>query len=305
MSSPPPRVGSGLCSVNARNAREQVKRLADFPLAIERPRVAFVDLDGTLLGPGGSLFASAGGGSSLRAARAVEDLREAGVDLVPTSGRSRSGMFEPARMLGARAYIAELGALLVEQILPEEIVVRNFGAFDGAGSPFLEMARSGAGAYLLERFRGRIEPHTPWSRRRREATMLFRGLVDATEADAALAEAGYDWLRLRDNGRVARSSPTLAGVEARAYHLVPRGVSKASAAALYLRRRGVAPTRAVAIGDSAADLEIGGEVAAVVIVANGVAGLDRGAAGAERARSTDASDGDGFAEAVAALLRPG
>jgi hydroxymethylpyrimidine pyrophosphatase-like HAD family hydrolase len=94
-------------------------------------------------------------------------------------------------------------------------------------------------------------------------------------------------------------------VEARAYHLVPRGVSKASAAALYLRRRGVAPTRAVAIGDSAADLEIGGEVAAVVIVANGVAGLDRGAAGAERARSTDASDGDGFAEAVAALLRPG
>jgi hydroxymethylpyrimidine pyrophosphatase-like HAD family hydrolase len=275
-----------------------VKRLADAPPAIDRPRVAFVDLDGTLLGPGGSLFTTADGRSTLRAAQAVEELREAGVELVPTSGRSRRGMFEAARLLGARSYIAELGALLVEQVLPEEIVIRNY---DGDRSPYLEMARSGAAGYLLERFRGRLEPHTPWSRRSREATMLFRGLVDAAEADLALAQAGYGWLRLHDNGRIGRSSPTLRDPEVRAYHLTPRGVSKASAAGLFLRRRGVAPERAVAIGDSVADLEIGLEVAAVVIVANGVASLD--GADHDRAWSTEGSHGDGFAEAVDALLR--
>lgn len=297
-----------MCSVNARNRYDQVKRLAESPLGVARPRVVFADLDGTLLGAGGSLFATPGGRRSLEAARGVLDLLEAGIELVPTSGRSRRGMLEPARLLGARSYIAELGALLVEQVLPEEIAIRNFGAAAHVASPYLEMARSGAGAYLMERFRGRLEPHTPWTRFGREATMLFRGLVDASEATSALAEAGYAWLRVQDNGRLRRTSPTLAVEQVRAYHLTPRGVDKASAVALYLRRRGIPRSRAVAIGDSPADLGIAREAAAVLMVADDADVDARGEASAGggddvgNARRTTAGFGEGFAEAVAALL---
>ncbi|MGH2738587.1 MAG: HAD family hydrolase, partial [Actinomycetota bacterium] len=66
-----------------------------------RPRVVYTDLDGTLLGPGGSLFASPGGGITGRPAEAVAALHRAGVALVPVSGRAEVRVKEAARLLGA------------------------------------------------------------------------------------------------------------------------------------------------------------------------------------------------------------
>jgi phosphoglycolate phosphatase len=274
--------------------------------------VVIADLDGTVLGPGGSLFATAAGGTSARAAEAVAALHVAGIELVLASGRSRRGMFEPARLLGATTSISELGALIVERRGAEEVVLPNFGAFRAGGSPYEEMARSGAGGYLLERFPGRLEPHVPWARQRREATMLFRGHIDEGEAAGALASAGYDWLELRDNGRLhgasVRDAPLNSesprAVVVHAYHLVPRGTSKASAVRLLLDRRGIAPQDVVAVGDSPADVEIAAEVAAVFIVANGVDPAEHGRAAPANAWSTPGSYGDGFADAVEALLAP-
>ena len=281
-----------------------VKRLDSDRPAIDRPRVIYADLDGTLLGPGGSLFAMPAGRSSLRAVRAVHELHAAGVELVLASGRARAGMFEPSRLLGVRAYIAELGALLVERVLPDEIVVPNFGAHRGEGSPFDEMIRSGAGAYLIDRFEGMLELHTPWARKPREATMLFRGQVDPAEATAALDAAGYGWLEVHDNGRLHRTSPTLRATQLRAYHLTPKGVSKASAVRLHLERAGIPRAAAAAIGDSRADLDIASEVAGVFIVSNGVAEID-GDEPPANAWATPSSHGDGFAEAVRSLLEGG
>jgi phosphoglycolate phosphatase len=280
-----------------------VKRLSARPPA-PRPRLVVADLDGTLLGPGGSLFAAATGGTSLAAARAVVALRDAGVELVPASGRSRRGMVEAARLLGASTSIAELGALIVERRGREESVVRNFGAFREAGAPYDAMARSGAGGYLLERFAGRLEPHAPWSRARREATMLFRGLVDEAEATAALGEAGYGWLELRDNGRIHSPDPLDGARGVHAYHLLPRGTSKASAVRLLLGLRGLGPDDAVAVGDSASDLEIAREVGGAFIVANGVESLGAREA-PPNAWATPSAYGDGFAEAVDAVLASG
>jgi phosphoglycolate phosphatase len=284
-----------------------VKRLSNRPAA-RRARLVIADLDGTLLGPGGSLFSTPTGGISLRAARAVAALHGAGIELVLASGRSRRGMFEPARLLGATTSIAELGALIVERRGADEVVVANFGRFRAAGSPYDEMARSGAGGYLLERFPGRLEPHVPWTRQRRDATMLFRGLVEEGEATAALESAGYDWLELRDNGRL-HGPPSGAGSPPRpgavhAYHLVPRGTSKASAVRMLLDRRGIAPEDAVAVGDSPADVEIATEVAAVFVVANGVETVERGRTVPANAWSTPNPYGDGFADAVEAVLAP-
>src|SRR5947208_862664 len=213
-------------------------------------RALYADLDGTLLGPGGSLFRTPEG-LTPRAAEALLRTREAGVFLVLVSGRTREQMREAGRILEADASIAELGAFLVERDeFYSELVVSNFGAFDGPGLPFDAMAHDGAGGFLLERYTGALEPHTPWAFQDREATMLFRGFLDPAKASIELAEAGYDWLELLDNGVIRRSFETLDVPEVRAYHLVPRGVNKASAVALHRERHELAVEETAAVVDS-------------------------------------------------------
>src|SRR5205807_4105360 len=93
---------------------------ARVPIGCARPvravtlRALYADLDGTLLGPGGSLYATPSGLSD-RGASALAELHRAGVDLVLVSGRTREQMREAGRILFARAAIAELGALIVER----------------------------------------------------------------------------------------------------------------------------------------------------------------------------------------------
>jgi len=273
-----------------------VKRLPGERPSLEGLRVLYADLDGTILGPGGSLFAAEDGSVSGRAPAALQALHAAGVELVLMSGRTRRGMHEPARILGARAYIAELGAFLVE--LEGEQVTRNFGAFRGDGSPVEAIARSGAGAYLLDRFPRRLLPVAPWT----EATMMFHGHVDPEEATRALVEGGYRWLGFDDNGRLRRTYPDLDVAEVHAYHLLPHGVSKASAVRLHRERHGIAPSHAAAVGDSPSDLPVAREVGAFFLVANGLPSAGPAADRLENAYVTTASHGEGFAEAVDALL---
>ncbi|HEX5950589.1 MAG TPA: HAD hydrolase family protein, partial [Actinomycetota bacterium] len=118
-------------------------------------KVLYTDVDGTLLGPGGSLFAGARGLSTGEAATALLRLRQAGVELVLMSGRTRRGLHEVARVVGASAYIAELGGLL---IVGAEEPIEDTGSFEGPGSLPDALARAGVAGLLLERFRGHLEP---------------------------------------------------------------------------------------------------------------------------------------------------
>ena len=267
------------------------------PLLPSPLRALYADLDGTLAGPGGSLYATADGPSS-RGADALAALHRAGVIFVLVSGRTRAQAREAARLVGAQSFIAELGAFVVDRTEPETVTT-NFGQFRGPGSPFVAMARSGAGASLLERYPGRLEPHTPWSFEDREATMLFRGLVDESEASAELQRAGYRWLEVCDNGRVSRSYESLNVPEVHAYHLVPRGVTKASAVRLHRERHGLSPEETAAVGDSPSDLRMASEVGAMVLVGSGDADEDD-----PRVFRTEAVAVEGFADAVEALLGP-
>jgi len=82
-------------------------------------------------------------------------------------------------------------------------------------------------------------------------------------------QQGAGWLRLRDNG-VLREHKAATGLEAvHVYHLVPDGISKGAAVAYDLARRGIDPARALAIGDSASDLEMAPHVGRMSVVANG------------------------------------
>lgn len=267
-------------------------------------RVLYTDLDGTLLGPGGSLFSLPGGGTTLAAAQALVRLREAGVSLVPVSGRTHAQMQENARVLGASAYIAELGGLIVDRGdgRGPEITIRNFGQYVGSQSPFEAMASSGAAGHLLEHFGGRLEPHTPWSSMPREATMLFRGY--APDGQSVLDDVGYDWLDLLDNGVIPRPFEGLDVPEVHAYHLGPRGMSKTSGVAAHRAAAGVPRDATAMVGDAPSDLAIATEVGRVFIVANGADAVGAAIDEVPNAELTPRALGEGFADAVETLLGP-
>ena len=226
------------------------------------------------------------------AAAALMQLRRAGVGS-SSSGRTRRGLHEVARVLGASAYIAELGGLL---IVGADEPIEDTGAFAGPGALPDALSRSGVAGLLLERFRDRLEPVAPWT----EVSVMFQGLVDVHEVEAVLEEAGFGWLRFRDNGRLRRLLPQLDVTEGRAYHLLPRGVSKASAVLRHREIRGVPAEATAAVGDSLADLEVAGVVGRFFLVANGLGVAD--APLPANAVVTDRPHGDGFAEAVRALV---
>jgi hydroxymethylpyrimidine pyrophosphatase-like HAD family hydrolase len=265
-------------------------------------RCLYLDLDGTLLGPGASLLHDGAGTVSIDGVRAVQACLRAGVEVVLMSGRRRAQVFEDARLLGQSSYIFEAGACLVldgeehwltGDLLPGELTIAA------------QIELSGAPAFLLERYPGRLEYHEPWHTNR-EVSHLFRGLVDALEADRLLSEHGHGGLRLVDNGVVNRRSPALAELpHVRGYHLVPAGASKVGAVAVHRRARGYARSETFAVGDSREDLACAAQVDAFWLVANAVErdpSIRDAMAAYDNVRVSEAGYGPGVYEAVVSML---
>ena len=214
------------------------------------------------------------------------------------SGRRQAQVKEDARLFGQGAYIYEAGACLVldgeEHWLTGEMVPGELTIAE-------QIESTGAPALLLERYPGRLEYHEPWHLNR-EVSHLFRGLIDAFEADELLAEHGHGALRLVDNGVVTRRSPDLAALpHVRGYHLVPKGASKAAAVALHMRIRGYAREETFAVGDSREDLACAEHVGSFWLVANAVErdpSIREAIAGTPNVRVAEAGNGPGVYEAV-------
>jgi hydroxymethylpyrimidine pyrophosphatase-like HAD family hydrolase len=234
---------------------------------LDEVRVVYTDLDGTMMGPLGNFLLNVKREYTLRPVQILVETLRKGVDVVPVSGRSGRQLRETARLLGLKNYIAELGVEVVYD-LGEKVVV-DTGVLEGKCADLFEyIADTGVGDFLLSRYERRIEYHLPWSDFR-ECTPLFRGLVDLEEVNDLLDEL-FPGLVLVDNGVLPRMSPTLDVRELRAYHLMPKGVSKEKAAAEDMRRRGFSRSEAIAIGDSEADLAFAAEVGAFFLVRNGL-----------------------------------
>ncbi len=228
-------------------------------------RCLYVDLDGTLLGPGASLLRGADGGFSSRAVRALEACWRAEVEVVLYSGRRQRSVFESARLIGSSAYIFELGCGLV---LEGELEWLTDGLVPSVenGSIFDQIEATGAPALLLSHFDGRLEYHTPWSTGR-EVSHLFRGSVDLDEVAEVLSAAGLAGFRLVDNGVVREHRMSGLGI-VHAYHLIPAGASKARAVARHMRARGFAPEDCIAAGDSREDMDTAAVVGTFWLMAN-------------------------------------
>jgi len=267
-------------------------------------RCLYVDLDGTLLGPGASLLRGGDGRFSALGVRALEACWRAGVEVVLYSGRRQNSVFESSRMIGSSAYIFELGCgLVVDGEL--EWLTDGVVPSEEAGSIYDQLQASGAPALLLEHFAGALEYHTPWSRGR-EVSHLFRGSIDLAEAAAVLDRAGLEWLRLVDNGVIRAEAEQMPGLPiVRAYHLIPAASSKARAVARHMQARGYAPADCIACGDSREDLDAAGVLGAFWLVANALErdpGLEAEAESHPGVRIATEGYGAGVYEAVVTTL---
>jgi hydroxymethylpyrimidine pyrophosphatase-like HAD family hydrolase len=264
-------------------------------------KVLYADVDGTMVGPLGNLFWDSSRTPTLAAAEALVRAVREGLEVVALTGRARAGMFEFARVLGLRSWICELGGIRVYD--RGSTVVHEHGDFPGAGVPTAELHR--AVELLLGSYPGRLEEHSPWNAMR-ESSFLLRGEVDTAEVEERLADAGFGWATLHDNGVIPHRYETLPGIErTRAYHLLPRGVSKVAAVTADREHRGLDRAECAMVGDAAADLEVRGEVGRCFLVRNGL-DKDPSLAWAQEAGSgvevTKAGHGEGFAEVVHRLL---
>ncbi len=269
-------------------------------------RCLYVDLDGTLLGPGGTLLAGADGRFSALGVRALEACSRADAEVVLYSGRKESSVFEAARLIGSRAYIFELGCGLV---IDGELEWLTDGVVPSeAGSIYDQIEASGAPALLLERFPGRLEYHTPWSIGR-DVSHLFRGDVDLEEVRLVLDHAGCGWLRLVDNGIVREHAEQMPGLPVvHAYHLVPAGASKARAVARHMQARAYAREECIAVGDSREDAEAAAVVGRFWLVANALERdptLELELMGRPGVRLASETYGAGVYEAVVTTLAEG
>ena len=236
----------------------------------------YVDVDGTLVGPGGDVLS----GDGRRLVNALLRCRDAGIAVVPVTGRGRVQVRELCRLLGFGRGVAELGCVHLEG----HVVRYELGAFPFLGeTPVERMLRDGV---LDVAVAHGLEPHEPWNEGR-EATYLLRGKVDEATVSARLAAAGHPWCELVDNGVLRRGGHV--------YHLAPAGTGKAHGVEVDRRHHGIGRDATVYIGDSASDLACADQVGECWLVANADPDLDW-------PHRTTGSYGDGVTEVLERLL---
>ncbi len=264
-------------------------------------RVVYTDMDGTMLGRNGAFVVDPDGVPTAEPAAALVAAHHAGVEVVPCSGRTIQGLVRDARILGMSTAIGEMGAVLSYDF--GRSTVQNLGEYPGGDQPPTHaMEREGALALVVKSFS--LEPHTPWAAGR-DYSHLLRGRADVDDVDAALERAGFGWVRLADNGVLHGTYLGLEPGQAHAYHLLPRGISKATAIARDRAERSIPKGECIAIGDSWADLAMAAEVATLVLTADAVAGdasLARSAAAAGNVTVAPRNGNLGWADALAAVV---
>jgi hydroxymethylpyrimidine pyrophosphatase-like HAD family hydrolase len=281
--------------------------LDQVPDATERlakARILYTDLDGTLLGAGGSLLRDGQGTTTLDGADAVAAVNTAGLPVVITSGRNVKQLTEVSRLLGWRDFIAEVGGIRGYDNGARRVC--DLGtwpadALQADETPYMAIERMGAVALLRARYPGLVEYHDPWHRDR-EVTHILRGKLPILEAQA-LVDALPLPVTIIDNGIIRPRLHGLRGVDQiHAIHLVPTGVSKQGAIAADLADRGFTRDQALAIGDGAADIGMAEAVGLMVCVRNGLDDPTLLAAAERHANvaATHGERGNGWGELVRA-----
>lgn len=281
-----------------------LKDFKSFSHVVSQVKVVYTDVDGTLLGPRGSLWANPEGGLTIIPAQAVVNCLKHGLDVVLVSGRKAAQLFGDARLLGLKNYLAELGCEIVHNLGEKSYFSVEPLPWPGQ-TPAEAISNSGVVESLFNRYPGKLEFHTPWSENRR-CTLVLRGYLDLGEVNEWLKEVGFEALEMIDNGIIERRGSLDKNLlEVHAYHLIPRGMTKGKGVRKDRELRSLGRAETVAIGDAPSDLSIADEVGAFFLVRNGLIG-DEALAGIILEKNnvwiTQKPMGLGFAEVVKALL---
>jgi hypothetical protein len=275
-----------------------------FSHLVSKVEVVYTDVDGTLLGPSGSLWANPEGGFSILPAQAVVNCLKHGLDVTLVSGRKASQLFGDARLLGFKNYLAELGCEIIHNLGEKSYFSVEPLPWPGQ-TPAEAILNSGVIEELFKRYPRKVEFHTPWSENRR-CTLVLRGYLDLGKVNDWLKEAGYEALEMIDNGIIERRGSLDEGLpEVHAYHLIPRGMTKGKGVRKDRELRNLSREKTIAIGDAPSDLSIADEVGAFFLVRNGLAeneALAQAILEKPNVWVTQKSMGLGFAEVIRALL---
>ena len=269
--------------------------------ALAGVELLYTDLDGTLLGRGGSLLTDHTGAPSSTAAEAAARVNASGLGVSICSGRNRLQLAEISRLLGWDGFLAELGCVAVtSRRSAPEYAIGEWSPRDliAGENPYEAIIRVGALDTLSSSFPSRIEEHTP-HHLNREVTHVLRGNLNVEEARRLLMALALP-VDIIDNGIIHPPKTTLDPDidEVHAYHLVPAGVAKHTMIELDLERRGLVREAAASIGDSATDVDMASATALTALVANALD--DKSVLAAAETHdnivATDARNGAGWAE---------
>lgn len=290
-----------LAALNDKRVLNNIERVRE---SCARLNTIYTDVDGTLLGPGGSVFLDHRRNLTTKPAEAIIRALTRDIDVVMVSGRHPNQLLETARVLGFNNYIAEMGTMLIYDRGARQVL--NLKDFDpGTMTAYEAMQASGVLDFLLDEFKSKLEYHLPWSRTR-ECTALLRGFIDAGTANSLMQQAGFPDFYIVDNGRISRRSESLLVDEVHAYHVIPIGVSKSQGVALDRELRDIPRENTIAIGDSLADLEFADEVGIFFMLANGIKASPQAIpiiAAADNIFITDNEMNVGWAEIINAILK--
>ena len=246
---------------------------------LRRVRYIFTDLDGTMLGPGSCVLANASGEPSLDFVRALLELKQAGIEVIPCSGRNRSMLHEDIRLLGLNSFIGEMGGLLMldnsESRWEYYTADMPFNPAWGY-SPHECIEATGILDEFSTRWPGLLEYHNDMSTgyKHREVTVGLRGEIPDEEARAIIEQSGaeLDW---GDNGFLNYiSAPTTLklpeGVRGRAFNIMPRGLNKGRGIKRFCSLRGIDLSETLAIGDAPSDFLMADTCDTFSLVENGL-----------------------------------
>ncbi|WP_026912067.1 HAD family hydrolase [Patulibacter minatonensis] len=188
----------------------------------------YLDLDGTLLDPGGLLVQDS--------MSTLQVVRDSGFRPVILTGRSRWAAAAIARTLGVEDVVCELGAVV---LLP--------GIVQLAAPEAVPFPREALLAALTALPLQEHEPGTP-----RTSGLVLRSAATAATVTEVLHDAGFgEWCAV-DNG--PSHLPTDDGTPSRVVHVLPSGTDKATGVRMHLQLRDLLPEACGVVGDSTADL---------------------------------------------------
>ncbi|MDY2777363.1 MAG: HAD-IIB family hydrolase [Collinsella sp.] len=246
---------------------------------LARIRYVFTDLDGTMLGPGSCVLKDNDGNPSLDFVSTLIDLKAAGIEVIPCSGRNRSMLHEDVRVLGLNSYIGEMGGLLMldHKSNDWEYFTADMPYDPSCGkTPHECIEETGILDEFIGRWPGLLEFHNDMSTgyKHREVTVGMRGEVPDDEALSIIdrADAPVTW---GDNGFLNYiSAPTTLrlpeGVRGRAFNIMPAGLDKGRAVERFCEARGIDRAETLSIGDSSSDFLMADATEMFLLVENGL-----------------------------------